>query len=193
MLRAQVEDLLLEVLLLRLEVERRLDQRRPLLARVPDPRALGRELGGDEEPRARATPRRASPASSGSPDARRRAPSRQVVRSGARATARPPTTTADERQDEHRRRRRAGDGRRRRGQPRRGRGLASPALGGARPGIATPGVASGAPVVGAAPAPAGRQRPGGAGCGPYCSGRRAPRSASQPAWNVAEVRRPAPP
>ena len=46
---AEVEDLLLEVLLLRLEVERRRHQRRPLLARDPDPRALGRELGGDQE------------------------------------------------------------------------------------------------------------------------------------------------
>ena len=43
------EDLLLELLLLRLEVERRLHQRRPLLAGDPDPRALGRELRRDQE------------------------------------------------------------------------------------------------------------------------------------------------
>ena len=50
MLGPQVEDPLLELVLLRLEVEGRRDQRRPLLARVSDPRALGRQLRGDQEP-----------------------------------------------------------------------------------------------------------------------------------------------
>ena len=48
-LSAQVEDLLLELLLLRLERERRRDQRRPLLGRVADEGTFGAELGGDEE------------------------------------------------------------------------------------------------------------------------------------------------
>ena len=39
----------LSSILLGLERQRRLDQRRPLLARVPDARALGGELGGDQE------------------------------------------------------------------------------------------------------------------------------------------------
>ena len=39
----------LQVVLLGLELVGRLDQRRPLLGRVPDPRTLGRELGGDQE------------------------------------------------------------------------------------------------------------------------------------------------
>ena len=57
--RPEVEDLLLEAVLLRLEVQRGLDERRPLLARVPDPRALRRQLRGDQEARA---PSSAAPA-----------------------------------------------------------------------------------------------------------------------------------
>ena len=48
-LRAQLEDPVLEPVLLRLQLVRRLDQRRPLLGRVADARALRGELGGDEE------------------------------------------------------------------------------------------------------------------------------------------------
>ena len=49
MLRAQVEDARLELLLLGLQLARGLDQRRPLLRRVADARTLGGQLGGDEE------------------------------------------------------------------------------------------------------------------------------------------------
>ena len=48
-LRPQVEDPRLESVLLGLQLVGGLDQRRPLLGRVPDARPLGRELGGDEE------------------------------------------------------------------------------------------------------------------------------------------------
>ena len=76
----------LRLLLLRLEVERRRHQRRPLLARDPDPRALGRELGGDQEAeREQRDAERHLPGRDRS-DARRRAPSRQVVRIRRRAT-----------------------------------------------------------------------------------------------------------
>ena len=51
-LRAQLEDPRLQVVLLRLQLGRRLDERRALLGRVADARALGRELGGDQEPEA---------------------------------------------------------------------------------------------------------------------------------------------
>ena len=50
--RAQLEDLLLEAVLLRLEVERRVHERRALLGRVADARSLGCELGRDQEPEA---------------------------------------------------------------------------------------------------------------------------------------------
>jgi hypothetical protein len=45
----ELEDPRLECVLLVLQPERRLDERRPLLAGVADPRSLGRELRGDEE------------------------------------------------------------------------------------------------------------------------------------------------
>ena len=48
-LGAQVEDPVLEVVLLGLQTRRGLEQRRPLLGRVADARALRGELGGDEE------------------------------------------------------------------------------------------------------------------------------------------------
>ena len=48
-LGAQLEDPGLEPVLLGLQLVGGLDQRRPLLGRVADPRALRRELGGDEE------------------------------------------------------------------------------------------------------------------------------------------------
>ena len=48
-LSAEGHDPVLELILLVLESQRRLDQRRPLLARVPDARPLGGELGGDQE------------------------------------------------------------------------------------------------------------------------------------------------
>ena len=51
-LGAQLEDLGLEVLLPGLQLRRRRQQWRALLGRVADPRALRRELGGDEEPEA---------------------------------------------------------------------------------------------------------------------------------------------
>src|SRR5262245_3275618 len=47
--RAKPEDLRLECLLLRLQPQRSLDERRALLGRVADARPLGRDLGGDEE------------------------------------------------------------------------------------------------------------------------------------------------
>ena len=47
--RAELRDLVAELVVLALELRGRLDERRPLLGRVPDARALRRELGGDEE------------------------------------------------------------------------------------------------------------------------------------------------
>ena len=58
-LAADLEDPGLEPVLLGLQAGGGLDERRALLGRVADPRALGRELGGDEEAEARAAPRRA--------------------------------------------------------------------------------------------------------------------------------------
>src|SRR4029079_18425481 len=46
---AKAADLVAELVVLALELDRGLDERRPLLGRVPDARALGGELGGDEE------------------------------------------------------------------------------------------------------------------------------------------------
>ena len=46
---AEREDLGLEGLLLGLQPEGRIDERRPLLGRVANPRTLGGDLGGDEE------------------------------------------------------------------------------------------------------------------------------------------------
>ena len=167
--RAQVEDLLLELLLLRLEVERRRDQRRPLLARDPDPRALGRELRGDQE------------AEHEQRDAERDLPGRD--RADARRERRHARSSGRRRRSDgarpRRPRRRAAPRRRRRGR----RSSADAAVSGA---VTTTGVAS-APAVAAPgspwrprrPASAPRRRaagpssptaagPAGAGCGPNC-------------------------
>jgi hypothetical protein len=48
-LRTELRDLVAELVVLALQLRGGLDERRPLLGRVPDSRALGRELGGDEE------------------------------------------------------------------------------------------------------------------------------------------------
>ena len=47
--RAELRDLVAELVLLALELRGGLDERRPLLGRVPDARPLRRELGGDQE------------------------------------------------------------------------------------------------------------------------------------------------
>ena len=58
-LRAQLEDLCLQAVLLGLQLVGGLDKRRPLLGRVADPRALRGELRGDRGSRARAARPRA--------------------------------------------------------------------------------------------------------------------------------------
>ena len=175
--RPQVEDLLLEGLLLRLEVERGLHERRPLQARVADPRALGGELRRDEEAEARATPRRASPASSGcagsaSPSAVTRCRRRR------RATTSPPITTpttsseaAHEQRD-----RDASVAARVRGSRRPGRPWRPAATSGRSDRARRWADRRSSPTAAGPAAPA---------AGPNCSGGCAPSPSSHPAWNVA--------
>ena len=182
-LRAEVEDLLLELLLLRLEVERRRHQRRPLLARDPDPRALGRELGGDQEAeREQRDAERHLPGRDRSDAGGERRHVRWSGSAGARPRGRPrhpprraPGPAAPDRSTTSRRwtpaPRPAASRWRRPSPPRR-----------SRPGIrrrASPARRSWArgPT-----SPTGADRPARA-ADRTPSGRTAPRSASQPAWN----------
>ena len=176
--RPEGEDLLLEAVLLLLEVQHRLHERRPLLAGVPDARPLGRELGGDQEAqREQRQAERHLPAGD-RPDAgrqRRHAAALLLQAAGHQGEGRaahgddrgqqddraPATIGAALRRGRRRARRVGWAGR-------RSRPASRPVPGSRR-------VASQPPGSG----------PGGAGCGPYGSGISAPSSASQPAWNAA--------
>ena len=115
-LRPQREDLGLQAVLGRLELRRRVDERRPLLGRVADARALRRELGGDQEPEAEHRGPEGQLPARDAPDSRR---DRHVALPRRQRASRTPATMSTPRQDDDRRdgtcraRRRGGlDGRR---------------------------------------------------------------------------------
>ena len=186
--RPEVEDPLLEVVLLRLQVEGRRDQRRPLLARDPDPGALGRQLRGDQEPEREERDAEGDLPGRDGADARRER--RHATRSAGGGA--PPRRSGRSRRRSARRSRgpRPGSIRSRSTAPTTaGTGVAD-GVGAAASGVAAPALGDGAgtTIDPASPrdpsSPTAAARPG-AGCGPYSLGVVAPRSASQPAWNAA--------
>ena len=180
----QLEHLLLEALLLCLEVEGGLDERRPLEARVADPRTLGGELRSDEEPEGeQRRPERDLPARDRA-DARPIAVMRTAPR--RRATTRPTTTAPTTRTrpaEQQRDRRSRQRSRSAPGSPRRAPAVVPGRASGRRGRRRSTGRGRSSPT-GAGPA--------GAGCGPKLLRRRRAeaRRASPP--GTSRGRRPAP-
>ena len=190
-LRAQVQDPGLELLLLRLEAGRGLDERRPLLGRVSDARRLGRQLGRDQEAQAQQGHAEGDLPGGDGPDPgqHRHASAASCRRRHAYSptTARTVIADHDDRQDDRRRRHRCS--RRRTWSRRRSTAASSRPGAGVVPGAGLPAHAGGTgPGRRRLRAVAGRRRPPRA----TPARRRRTRSASMPrAWvNASSSVRP---